>query len=78
MHPSIGAEWIDNATDGDRLAPTIYVEVIGINYWNENQPLVQGLVAFQPLRRFTCSYRNRQARNQYSRSWPTADLRQHL
>lgn len=35
MHPSIGAEWVDKATDGDRLAPTIYVEVIGINYWKE-------------------------------------------
>ncbi|WP_138438965.1 hypothetical protein [Marinobacter alexandrii] len=36
MHPSIGAEWIDKATDGDRFAPTIYVEVIGINYWDES------------------------------------------
>ncbi len=35
MHPSIGAEWIDKATDGDRFAPTIYVEIVGVNYWNE-------------------------------------------
>ncbi|MDL0433598.1 hypothetical protein QPM17_20855 [Marinobacter sp. TBZ242] len=35
MHPSIGAEWIDNATDGDRFAPTIYVEIVGVNYWDD-------------------------------------------
>lgn len=35
MHPSIGAEWIDKATNGDRFAPTIYVEIVGVNYWNE-------------------------------------------
>lgn len=41
LHPSVGFEWINDAPRGERLAPSVYIELIGINYWDKNHRLFE-------------------------------------
>ena len=33
LHPSPGFSYVSDASDGDQLQPTVYVELFGINKW---------------------------------------------
>src|SRR6266850_1153585 len=35
LHPSVGVEYASAAADGQQLKPILYLEVLGVNRWNE-------------------------------------------
>lgn len=37
LHPSFGVEYASAAADGQELKPILYLEVLGVNYWNEDR-----------------------------------------
>jgi hypothetical protein len=35
LHPSLGVEYASAASDGQQMKPVLYLEAIGVNYWNK-------------------------------------------
>lgn len=40
LHPSFAVEYASSANDGEQFKPVLYLEVIGVNYWNEKKPMI--------------------------------------